>query len=679
MSGMDSVKRLIAQKAKQPQGDWTQFCQRALSQMCAQYLNSTIENPIEDLKSCSISSPEELGKIVEALLSAESPNQVTQQKSTGSYFSSPELIQYCTQKTLSPLLKACIFESDFLKLRICDPSCGNGLFLVSAAHFIFSRLIQQFPRSQYTLSDVIKNCLYGVDIQPICATSARLSLWLISQDDSVLESSKQTIRCGDSLMGCNWVPRTTPIQINDFSPILGDNKRFLSKCRKEHKHNLGKHRPKTWLPSIDREERRLRLLLIPRTPEVPPPTYTQDKVNRPHSSYQGFHWFFEFPTVAANGGFDAILTNPPYVDSETLKRLTPRKRDVLRIFYPWLKGNWDLFVPFIGRCLELIRKDGRLGIITPTKLIATDYAVCIQDQMKENTIEALWLHPNTSLFKNANLRIMCSILSCSSPERNHNIVITTDEKHTQKHCFPQSKLKILPRGHWSLLYEQEPKQSLSWLEAKTTLGDLATVRDGASTSEAYEIRKFVFPKADFPPSQTCIKLINTGSIDPFKLLWEEKKTRYLGFNGKQPVISASEFKKHFPKRYQQALQEHVSVAGLSNRIEAVVVPSGVYAAKSTVNLFPKPEICPHALCAYLNSGSTQQLYRQMYQGRSMGKKALNIGPRQLENLPCPVPKYFSSSSQDHSDLSQFGQRLSTTVDSKTLKELDLWMTAFEIE
>jgi hypothetical protein len=679
VSRMDSIKLIIGQKGKHPRGDWTQFCQQALTQLCAQFMDRHINSPIEDLKSFSISSPEELGEIVEALLSTEDQKKITTQKSTGSYFSSPELIQYCTQQTLSPLLEQCALERDYLKLKICDPSCGSGLFLVSAAQLIFESLKQQFPQSQYTISDVITNCIYGVDIQPICVTSARLSLWLLSQDDSVLESSKQTIRCGDSLMGCNWVPRTSPIRIEDFSPLIGDNKRLLSKHRKAHKLNLGKHSQDTWLPSIDREERRLRLLLIPRTSEAPPPTHTQDKENRPHSNYHGFHWFFEFPKVAAIGGFDAILTNPPYVDSETLKRLAPRKRDVLRILYPWLKGNWDLFIPFVGRCLELTRKDGRLGIITPTKLIATDYAVCIQDQIKENTIEALWLHPNTSLFKNANLRIMCSILSCSSPEKNHNIRITTDEHHSQIHCFPQSMLSKLPRGHWSILYEQEPKQSLGWLEAKTTLGDLATVRDGASTSEAYEIRKFVVSKESFPPSEECIKLINTGSIDPFKILWEEKKTRYLGFNGKQPVISASEFKKHFPKRYEQALQEHVSVAGLSKRIEAVVVPSGVYAAKSTVNLFPKSEICPHALCAYLNSDSTQRLYRQLYQGRSMGMEALNIGPRQLENLPCPEPKYFNPSSQNHSNLSQFGYRLSTTVDSKTLEELERWITAFEIE
>ena len=142
------------------------------------------------------------------------------------------------------------------------------------------------------------------------------------------------------------------------------------------------------------------------------------------------------------------------------------------------------------------------------------------------------------------------------------------------------------------------------------------------------------------PDTNKIKLVNTGMIDPFVLFWHNKPIRYLGFKGEFPIIEGQQLMQAFPKRFQQAMRPKVVLAGMSKRLEAVVAPQGVLCGKAAVLLQPNKDICPYAICTLLNSQAFCNLYRGLFAMRGMNGTSLNIGPRQLEQLPIPEQKYL---------------------------------------
>ena len=90
------------------------------------------------------------------------------------------------------------------------------------------------------------------------------------------------------------------------------------------------------------------------------------------------------------------------------------------------------------------------------------------------------------------------------------------------------------------------------------------------------------------------------------------------------------------------MQDTVVMAGMSKQLEATVAPTGVLCGKSAVLIQPNEGICPYALTTLLNSKAYSNLYRGIFGMRAMSPQALNIGPREVEQLPIPDPGYLES-------------------------------------
>ena len=258
---------------------------------------------------------------------------------------------------------------------------------------------------------------------------------------------------------------------------------------------------------------------------------------------------------------------------------------------------------------------------------------------------------------------------------------TTDPKTVGAHTTATlTQLKSLPVGFISFPITSPEPELLSWLDHSLSVIDIAHVSDGATAGEAYEIQPMVQAGNDSDWNNTeKLKLVNTGTIDPFALLWNQKRISYLGFKNICPVIDAQTFQKRFPRRYIQAMNENIVMAGMSKRLEATVAPKGVLCGKSAVLIQPKEGICPYALTVLLNSQGCIHLYRGLFAMRGMNGTSLNIGPRQIERLPIPDPKYLqeytasinihqaiSAASTIHNRLSLIGQILHLQYDQRTI-------------
>ena len=93
-------------------------------------------------------------------------------------------------------------------------------------------------------------------------------------------------------------------------------------------------------------------------------------------------WDEEFPEVFENGGFDAVVGNPPYIRIQNLEN--DYKKYLQNNWASAKSGNIDIYYPFIELGLNLLNKDGRLGFITPNSHFNTAAGKNLRKILKSN-------------------------------------------------------------------------------------------------------------------------------------------------------------------------------------------------------------------------------------------------------------------------------------------------------
>lgn len=204
-------------------------------------------------------------------------------------------------------------------LRIVDPACGSGVFLIMAFDFLKAELSRvnekvaelkgQEGRIQDLLdpdSEILTNNLFGVDVNSESIEIAKLSLWIkTARRGKVLDSLSGNLRVGDSL-----------IEDSNFAYL-------------DH----------------------------------------------------AFTWETAFPGVFAEGGFDVVLGNPPYVRMEHLKALKP----YLERRYEVVSGRADLYFYFFERGIKLLKSGGRLGYVCSSTFLNTKAATGLRAYLLRNS------------------------------------------------------------------------------------------------------------------------------------------------------------------------------------------------------------------------------------------------------------------------------------------------------
>lgn len=203
---------------------------------------------------------EELGSIYEALLELHPVLNLDaatfdlsiaaghERKTTGSYYTHPSLVQCLLDSALNPVLDEAAAkknaEESILDLKVCDPACGSGHFLIAAAHRIAKRLAairtgdaEPSPdATRKALRDVIGHCIYGVDINPMSVELCKVSLWMEAMEPGKpLSFLENKIQCGNSLLGATPALLKKGIPDEAFTPIEGDDKEFCKRLKKRNK------------------------------------------------------------------------------------------------------------------------------------------------------------------------------------------------------------------------------------------------------------------------------------------------------------------------------------------------------------------------------------------------------------------------------------------------------------
>jgi hypothetical protein len=174
-----------------------------------------------------------------------------ERKTSGSHYTPDSLVQVCLDTALEPLLaerlagkKGPEAEKTILALKIVDTAVGSGHFLIGAAHRMAKRLAavrtgdtEPSPEAYRTaLRDVIRSCLYGVDLNPMAAELCRVALWLESMEPGKpLSFLDHHVKVGNSLLGATPALMAKGIPDEAFEVIEGDDKKLCTQYRKANK------------------------------------------------------------------------------------------------------------------------------------------------------------------------------------------------------------------------------------------------------------------------------------------------------------------------------------------------------------------------------------------------------------------------------------------------------------
>ena len=241
------------------------------------------------------------------------------------------------------------------RLRIVDPACGSGAFLIQA----LNRLVDEYrwvvaeqeriegERGLFDQDEIIRSILahniYGVDINAESVEIAKLALWLhTAAPGKPLCSLDHNIRCGNSLVGA------------DFAA-------FYSR-----KHE-------TLFEQADETER--------------------ERIN-------AFDWQTAFPEVFSHGGFDCVIGNPPYIKLQHFRRAQADVADYLLeaenpdgrpLYESTRSGNFDMYLPFIEKGLRLLRPEGHMGYIAPNVWMVNEYGRSLRRLVHRTRALDRWL------------------------------------------------------------------------------------------------------------------------------------------------------------------------------------------------------------------------------------------------------------------------------------------------
>ncbi len=379
-----------------------------------------------------------LGKVIRLTPShqAKVEEKPEVRKAGGVYYTPKYIVDYIVQNTVGELLKDKT-PDQAAELKIVDPACGSGSFLLGAYQHLLDWHLKWYTQNDpekwtkgktpalvqvtggYRLTtrkkkEILLNNIHGVDIDAQAVEVTKLSLLLkVLEEESgqlslgferALPDLGRNIQCGNSLIGWDY-----------FEGRL----------------------------AVDEQERR--------------------RVNP-------FDWRSAFPQVfarGASGGFDAVIGNPPYVRQETLGN----DKKYFQSHYQVYAGTADLYSYFIERGVSLLAPNGLFCYIVANKWMRANYGESLRKWLKNKAIVELTDFGDLPVFENATTYPCILRVANRQPENKPRVTVVKsldflnlcDYVNENGMILDQSKFKD---SGWSLENPQV-QQILEKLEKNT--------------------------------------------------------------------------------------------------------------------------------------------------------------------------------------------------------------------
>ncbi len=175
-----------------------------------------------------------------------------ERSATGSHYTPDELVQPLIKHSLDYIIEEKLKEKEkekaLLSIRVCDVACGSGHILLNAARRIATELAvvrtgedQPSPSAfRVAVRDTIRNCIYGVDINPLAVELCKVALWLEAHNPGEpLNFLDYHIKCGNAIVGLSHKEELEcGIPTEAFSTLPGDDKEIATSLRNRNKQEV---------------------------------------------------------------------------------------------------------------------------------------------------------------------------------------------------------------------------------------------------------------------------------------------------------------------------------------------------------------------------------------------------------------------------------------------------------
>jgi hypothetical protein len=345
--------------------------------------------------------------------------------------------------------------------------------------------------------------------------------------------------------------------------------------------------------------------------------------------------FFDPQQMFGLENFDVVIANPPYIDSEGMVNSGQgATRDFISKNYKYAKGNWDIYIAFFEKGIDLLNSDGVLIYITPDKWVAKPFG----DALRIGCLKYISsvLIAGRKVFQSATVDSIITKFNKNGTD-SLEILEFKSEKIEVKNVVLKSSLNspflldFMFSGNLQFLVKIENDFD--------RLDSIAECENACATSDAYKLKPLVLDlKKDFDPS-LHMRVINTGTIGKFVDRWGMSKMTYLGDKYLRPVVMKEDFLSEFPNSYsKKAVLPKIIIKGLNLLDGCLDVDGQVVPGKTTLIVTCKNPDDLLFVSAILNSNFAFFYLKERYpaasynQGTSFTREMINS---------LPIPRHLS--------------------------------------
>jgi hypothetical protein len=586
--------------------------------------NFTIDENLENDVDLSI-DPEMLGRVFENLLAEINPEtgQVAR-KSTGSYYTPRSIVNYMVDESLTEYLLAktsinlekitallTVSKFDDLEhplsddekaaivgavsqLKVLDPACGSGAFPMGILQKLLWVVSQVDPDGTEFLETkdmeltehwltvgrldylrkrkIIRDVLFGADIQSVAVEIAKLRCFLtlvVDQEIDDVSPNRGVVPLPN--LDFKFVCANSLIPLAEQEALtFGEDPELDSKLQsiREKYFNTTNSGKKIKLRSDYERIVSQEVTLFGESKRT-----TQLKTYRPFQ-VDSVASFFDPQQMFGLDLFDIVIANPPYIDSEgMINSGQGETRDFISKNYKYAKGNWDIYIAFFEKGLDLLTPEGVLVYITPDKWIGKPFG----DALRLGHIKQISsiLIAGRKVFESATVDSIITTFN-NKPKEHLSILELQDGKFQVKNSVAKSTLA--PPYFLDFMFSDHLDFLVKVEKDFDRLDNLIECENACATSDAYKLKPLVMELVGDFDSSVHMRVINTGTISKFFDRWGIDRMTYLGGKFIRPVVLKKDFIKEFPNSYsRKAVLPKIVLKGLnlldgSLDIEGQVVP-----------------------------------------------------------------------------------------------------------
>ena len=342
-------------------------------------------------------------------------------KAGGVYYTPQYIVDYIVENTVGRLLcrdaMHCVFTpedaqlcvsttpEDVAKIKICDPACGSGSFLIGAYQYLLN-----WHKDYYTASPLSPLQKRGEKKDAGTGSSHLLRKGLrgevLTPQGELTTAEKKRILL-NNIYGVDL--DSNAVEVTKLSLLLkcmeGETKESIEAQQKLFHDRI--------LPSLDNNIKSGNSL-------IDLDYYDNELDFGEERKIKPFSWEKNFPEVFRQGGFDCVIGNPPYV---SVKEINTNHKNYFIEKYEVATGQFDLYTLFIEKSFQILNSKGIFGMITSNTFLANKDCLKLRSLLvnQHHIIEIANL--GETVFKDANLDVAILISSKNTSKEKTKIII----------------------------------------------------------------------------------------------------------------------------------------------------------------------------------------------------------------------------------------------------------------